>query len=264
VIGHEGLIRLASFLGILALMSLWELLAPRRPPRPERGRRWLANLGLVALATGLARLLLPGVVVATAALAQARGWGLLALVAWPGWVQGVVAFTALDLVIYLQHVLTHALPSLWRLHRVHHGDPMIDASTGVRFHPVEILLSLLLKSAAVAALGAPVAAVIAFEVALNASSVFNHGNVVLPAWIDRWLRLLLVTPEMHRVHHSQRVEETFSDFGFNLPWWDRLFGTYRAQPADGHLGMAIGLPDVPPERGARWWWMVLSPFRKRE
>ncbi|MBA3708550.1 MAG: sterol desaturase family protein [Planctomycetes bacterium] len=261
---HEGLIRAGAFLGMLMLMSLWEIIAPRRRPIRGRGRRWIGNLGLVVLSTVIARALLPGIVVATAIIAHERGWGVLSLVSWPLWLEGSIAFVALDLAIYLQHVMTHALPLLWRLHRVHHGDPMIDASTGVRFHPFEILMSLLVKSAVVAALGAPVVAVVVFEIVLNAMAVFNHANVACPPWIDRWLRLLVVTPEMHRVHHSHHRDEQASNFCFNLPWWDRLFTTYRAQPRDGHLGMAIGLPDVAAERGMRWWWMVLSPFVRSE
>jgi sterol desaturase/sphingolipid hydroxylase (fatty acid hydroxylase superfamily) len=199
-----------------------------------------------------------------ALLAEERGWGLFANVAVPGWLAVVLSVVLLDLVIYLQHVLFHAVPLLWRLHMVHHADLDFDVTTGVRFHTIEILLSLGIKMGAVVLLGTPALAVLIFEVLLNATSMFSHGNVRLPGWLDRVLRLVLVTPEMHRVHHSARPRETNSNFGFNLPWWDYLLGTYRAQPAEGHEGMTIGLTQLRDERRAdRLHWMLVLPFLGR-
>jgi sterol desaturase/sphingolipid hydroxylase (fatty acid hydroxylase superfamily) len=257
----EPVVRLGCFAGVLLLMALWESLAPRRRLTVRRPARWFSNLGLVALDTVAVRFLLPLGAVGVAVLAGQRGWGLLNNVALPGWVAVTLSVVALDLAIYLQHLMFHAVPLLWRLHMVHHADLDFDATTGVRFHTLEILLSLLIKMAAVALLGAPALGVVAFEVLLNATSLFNHGNVRLPAALDRVLRLVVVTPEMHRVHHSVRPRETNSNFGFNLPWWDYLFGTYRAQPADGHEGMTIGLSQFRDERVAdRLHWMLALPF----
>ena len=238
---HETAIRLGFFLGILAAMALWELAAARRELESGRARRWVANLGLVALDTAVVRLLAPITATGLAVVASERGWGLLHRFALPAWLAFLVAFLALDLVIYLQHVIFHAVPALWRLHMTHHSDLDFDATTGVRFHPLEILLSLAIKLAAILVLGPSPLAVVGFEVVLNGTSLFNHGNVRLPAALDRVLRWLVVTPDMHRVHHSAAAPETNSNFGFNFPWWDRLFGTYRAQPRLGHEAMTIGL-----------------------
>lgn len=241
LLAHEPAIRLGCFAGIFAAMAVLEALAPRRRRTLSRWARWPGNLGIVVLNTLALRLVFPVAAVGLAALAQERGWGLLNSVALPDWVKFVAAFLLLDLAIYLQHVMFHAVPALWRLHRMHHADLDFDVTTGARFHPLEILLSMGLKLAVVAALGAPAVAVLAFEVVLNATSMFNHANLGLPLSIDRALRWILVTPDMHRVHHSVVVNETNSNFGFNLPWWDRLLGTYRPQPAAGHEGMTIGL-----------------------
>lgn len=246
---ETAVIRAGFFLGILLLMALWEAFAPRRGRRRARGARWTENLGLVLIDALVVRLLLPGAAVSVALLADAHGWGLLHWHALPEPAAFVLGVVLLDLVVYLQHVMFHAVPVLWRIHMVHHTDVDFDTTTGVRFHPVEIVLSMLLKMAAVAALGPPAGAVVAFEVLLNATALFNHGNVRLPARLDRILRAFVVTPEMHRVHHSVIPRETNSNFGFNLPWWDRLFGTYRAQPTAGHEAMTIGLSqfqDPPP------------------
>jgi sterol desaturase/sphingolipid hydroxylase (fatty acid hydroxylase superfamily) len=257
----EPVIRLACFAGVLLLMALWEALAPRRQRTTGRAMRWSSNLGLVVLNVLALRFLLPLGAMGTAEVAQKHGWGMLNNDLVPGWLSVLVAVVVLDLVIYFQHVLFHAVPLLWRLHMVHHADLDFDATTGVRFHTIEILLSLAIKMGAVVLIGAPVLAVLIFEVLLNATSVFNHGNVRLPAWLDRLLRLVLVTPEMHRVHHSIIPRETNSNFGFNLPWWDFLFGTYRAQPADGHEGMTIGLEQFRDEKIAdRLDGMLLLPF----
>ncbi|TAM09027.1 MAG: sterol desaturase family protein [Nevskiaceae bacterium] len=261
LLAHEPAIRLGFFLGSFTLMAAWEVLAPRRPVTFARRRRWPANLGIIVIDSVVARLLFPVAAVGMAAYATAHGWGLLSVLTLPGWATFVVAFVLLDLAIYLQHVMFHAVPLLWRLHRMHHTDLAFDVTTGTRFHPLEIVLSLGLKFAVIAALGAPPAAVLMFEVVLNATSMFNHGNVRLPAAADRVLRLLLVTPDMHRVHHSVRREETDSNFGFNLACWDRLFGTYRAQPRDGHDGMTIGLSTFRDPHELRLYSMLLQPFR---
>lgn len=239
---HEPVLRLGCFAGVLLLMLLWERLAPRRETTTGLGRR-ASNLGLAAINSVAARLCVPLGAVGTALLAEERGWGLLNHLALPAWLAVAGAVVALDLAVYLQHVLFHLVPPLWRLHRLHHADPHFDATTGVRFHTLEILLSALLKMGVVALLGAAPSAVVVFEVLLNATALFNHGNVRLPGWLDRVLRHVVVTPDMHRVHHSADPTETNSNFGFNLPWWDVLFGTYRAQPASGHEGMTVGLSE---------------------
>jgi sterol desaturase/sphingolipid hydroxylase (fatty acid hydroxylase superfamily) len=257
----EPVIRLSCFLGVLLLMAFWELLTPRRPQAVGRGLRWPNNLGLVVLDTLVVRLLFPFAGVGMAFLAQTNGWGLFNLVALPPWLAVPAAVLLLDLIIYGQHVAFHAVPMLWRLHRMHHADLEFDVTTGLRFHPGEIILSILIKLAAVAVLGAPPLAVLAFEVLLNATSMFNHGNVRIPSGFDRWLRLILVTPDMHRVHHSIDRRETDSNFGFNVPWWDRLFGTYRAQPTLGHAGMTLGIDRF---RNPRELWLdrlLLQPLR---
>ncbi len=261
VVHHEPMIRLGCFAGVLLLMALWEFLAPRRRLTVARPVRWTSNLGLTALNTLAVRFLVPLGAIGTAVLAQERGWGLLNNVSVPAWLAVVLSVVALDLFIYLQHVMFHAVPLLWRLHMVHHADLDFDTTTGVRFHTIEILLSMGIKMAAVVLLGAPAVGVVAFEVLLNATSLFNHGNVRFPVRLDRLLRLLVVTPEMHRVHHSVIPSETNSNFGFNLPWWDFLFGTYKAQPADGHEQMTIGLEQFRDEKRAdRLHWMLLLPF----
>lgn len=241
LLSNEPIIRIAIFLGILAAMAVWELAAPRRRQEIPRLLRWTNNLGIVVVDTILVRLTFPVVAVGLALIAKENGWGVLNILEAPLWLAFLVSLLALDLVIYLQHVMFHAVPALWRLHRVHHADLEFDVTTGLRFHPVEILLSMGLKLAVVAALGPPAAAVLIFEVLLNGTAMFNHSNVRIPAGLDRVLRWIVVTPDMHRVHHSIRPHETNSNFGFNLPWWDRLLGTYRAQPRDGHQAMTIGI-----------------------
>jgi len=261
LLAHEPLIRLGAFTGILAMMALWEWLSPGRNQEIGRARRWPSNLGIVALDTVVVRLVYPAAAVGTALLAEARGWGLFQVLEAPTWLAIAASVILLDLAIYLQHVLFHAVPVLWRLHRMHHADLEFDVTTGLRFHPIEILLSMGIKLGVVAALGTPAVAVLVFEVLLNATSMFNHGNVRLPARIDRALRWIVVTPEMHRVHHSVVPRETNSNFGFNLPWWDRLFGTYRAQPAAGHEGMTIGIAQFREPSELRLDRMLIQPFR---
>jgi sterol desaturase/sphingolipid hydroxylase (fatty acid hydroxylase superfamily) len=261
LLGNEPIIRLIAFAGILAAMALWELFAPRRRQEIGRGRRWPNNLGVVVVDTLLVRLVFPTAAVGMALIAEERGWGFFHAFDVPFWLAFIASVVLLDLAIYLQHVLFHAVPILWRLHRMHHADLEFDVTTGIRFHPIEILLSMVIKFAVVAALGTPAAAVLVFEVILNATSMFNHGNVRLPEKIDRWLRWIVVTPEMHRVHHSIVARETNSNFGFNLPWWDRMFGTYRAQPQAGHLGMTIGISQFRDPGELRLDRMLIQPFR---
>jgi sterol desaturase/sphingolipid hydroxylase (fatty acid hydroxylase superfamily) len=257
----EALIRLGSFAGVFALMAIAEALVPRREPTLRKPMRWFHNLALAFLNTIALRIVLPLGAVGMAVLAQENGWGVFNGLPWPPWLLVVLAVVALDFVIYLQHVLFHAVPALWRLHMVHHADLDFDVTTGLRFHTLEILLSMGIKLTAVAFLGAAPVAVLIFEVFLNATSMFNHGNILLPRWLDRVLRLVLVTPDMHRVHHSTLPRETNSNFGFNLPWWDYLLGSYHAQPAEGHEGMSIGLKHVRDEKMAdRLPGMLALPF----
>ena len=241
ILEQEALIRLGCFFGVLIVMALWEIMAPRRNLTVSKPLRWTSNLGLTFLNSLAVRAVVPVAAVGTASIAGHNGWGLLNYFTLPTWLAIVVTVLALDLVIYLQHVLFHAVPTLWQLHMVHHADLDFDVTTGSRFHTIEILLSMGIKMAVVVLLGPPAAGVVIFEVILNATAMFNHSNVYLPEGVDRVLRLLVVTPEMHRVHHSVVRREANSNFGFNLPWWDRLLGTYRAQPDGGHLGMTVGL-----------------------
>jgi len=258
---YEQFIRLAAFCGVFALMVIWELVEPRRTQSIGRGRRWPNNLGVVAVDAALVRILFPTTAVGLALVAEAHGLGLFNVLALPDWIGVVASVILLDLAIYFQHVLFHAVPALWRLHRMHHADLDIDVSTGLRFHPIEILLSMMIKLAVVIALGAPAVAVLLFEVLLNATSMFNHSNVRIPRSFDGALRWFVVTPDMHRVHHSIRARETNSNFGFNLPFWDRLFGTYRAQPAAGHEAITIGIEQFRDPRELRLDRMLLQPLR---
>ncbi len=261
---NEPAVRLGFFLGILALVALWEFATPRRALTQPRWLRWYSNAGMVVFNTVAVRLLVPLAPVALAVMAGSRGWGVLNLVELPLWLEVVLSVVVLDLIIYLQHVLFHAVPALWRLHRMHHADLDFDVTTGVRFHPIEIILSVLPKLAAVIVIGPPAVAVVIFEVLLNATSMFNHGNVRLPLGLDRVLRSIVVTPDMHRVHHSAIPAETNSNFGFNLPWWDRLFGTYRAQPRLGHEAMTIGLDTFREAGDLHLHKMLVQPFRRGE
>jgi len=260
ILASEPQIRLIAFASVFAVMAAWEMLAPRREQQLGRGTRWPSNMGIVVLDTVLVRLLFPTTAVGLALLAEAQGWGLLHALGLPVWASVLLAIMALDFAIYLQHVLFHAVPALWRLHRMHHADLEFDVTTGARFHPIEILLSMGLKLGVVAALGAPAVAVLIFEVLLNATAMFNHSNVRMPAWVDSVLRWVVVTPDMHRVHHSIIARETNSNFGFNLPWWDRLFGTYRAQPTAGHDAMIIGIEQFREPREQRLDRMLTQPF----
>jgi sterol desaturase/sphingolipid hydroxylase (fatty acid hydroxylase superfamily) len=236
-------IRVGFFLGIFALAGALEAVFPRRALTAPKASRWLANLTLTLLNAVLPRLVLPLLPVGLALLAGERGWGLLGSVELPAWAEIAIGILLLDCAIYFQHVMFHAVPGLWRFHKMHHADLDLDVTTGLRFHPIEILLSAGIKLAVIAAIAPPVSAVLAFEVLLNGSSVFNHANLKLPRRLDALMRLLIVTPDMHRVHHSVIVRETNSNYGFAFPWWDRLMGTYRPQPRDGHVGMTLGLDE---------------------
>lgn len=251
---YEDQVRLFSFVGVLAVMALLENFFPRRQRRTPTARRWGVNLALTAINTVTLRLVFPLLAVEWAALMSTQEIGLAPVLGVPYWVACVVGIALLDLVIYAQHAAFHHIPFLWRFHRVHHADLEVDVSTGVRFHPGEIVLSMLIKFAVIALLGVPAAAVVAFEVLLNATSLFHHANLALPQALDRALRLVIVTPDVHRVHHSTVRAETDSNFGFSVTWWDRLFGTFRAQPSAGHVGMEIGLAEyrVPAQQGLLW------------
>lgn len=243
VVRYEPGIRLAVFITAFFLLAGGEALIPRRARSVVRRWRWPTNMTLVVLNTLLIRLALPMTAVGMAVIAEQRGWGLLHAVGpIPAGLTVAVAIVLLDFTIYLQHVLFHAVSVLWRVHRVHHADIDVDVSTGSRFHPIEIFLSLLIKFAAISALGPSPMAVLLFEALLNAGSLFNHANLRLLPWLDRVLRLVVVTPDMHRVHHSAWGVETNTNFGFTFPWWDHLCGTYRAQPSAGHEAMTVGLP----------------------
>jgi sterol desaturase/sphingolipid hydroxylase (fatty acid hydroxylase superfamily) len=260
ILTSETAVRFGCFAGVLVLMALGEMIAPRRRLTAKKPVRWFSNLALVGLNAIMLRILVPLGASGVAILLQERGWGILNVIVLPTWAAVLLSVIVLDFVIYLQHVLFHAVPVLWRLHMVHHADLDFDVTTGLRFHTIEILLSMLIKLAAIAVLGPPPVAVLMFEVLLNATAMFNHSNVRLPLWLDRVLRRIVVTPDMHRVHHSVIARETNSNFGFNLPWWDLLLGTYRSQPADGHEGMTIGLSQLRNKRVTYLHWMLALPF----
>jgi sterol desaturase/sphingolipid hydroxylase (fatty acid hydroxylase superfamily) len=261
ILSHEMHIRLGFFFGIFAVMALWEIITPRRQLQTSKAVRWVNDLSLVFFNSFVLRLAFPAAAVGMAVFAREQGWGLFNYIEAPFWLAGLASVMLLDFFIWLQHVMVHAVPLLWRLHRVHHADMDFDVTTGARFHTLEILLSMLIKLAVVVFLGPPVVAVIVFEVVLNATAMFNHGNVHIPAGIDRLLRLFVVTPDMHRVHHSVEDDETNSNFGFNLPWWDYLFGTYRAHPRAGHAAMTIGIRTFNTDKWCSWLpGMLALPF----
>ena len=260
VLGNEAMIRAGFFFGIFIAVALWEQVSPRRALTVSKGLRWLNNLGIVFFNTVLLRLLFPLMAVGVAIMAEKGNWGILNNVELKSSVKLFFAVLFLDFAIYIQHVVVHAIPLLWRLHRMHHADLDYDVSTGARFHPIEIILSMIIKMFVVAALGSPPAAVVIFEVLLNATAMFNHGNIYIPLGADRILRLLVVTPDMHRVHHSVKPREANSNFGFNFPWWDRLFGTYVAQPEDTHQKMIIGLNQFRESKFLKFHWLLKQPF----
>ena len=258
--GSEILIRLGFFLGIFVLIGIWELAGAKRRLTVSKTERWLNNLGIILLDSVLVKVLFPLAAMGVAVAAGQNGWGLLNYLKVPFFPAVIIGVLFLDMVIYLQHLMFHAVPAFWRLHMVHHADLDFDVTTALRFHPVEIILSMGIKMAVVAALGPPVVAVLLFEIILNGTAMFNHGNIRLPVNIDRILRLLIVTPDMHRVHHSVIIREANSNFGFNFPWWDRLFGTYRDQPVAGHEGMTIGLSQFRQPEALRLHKLLLLPF----
>lgn len=261
----EWALRLSAFITILAAMALCELLAPRRRLAVPKARRWLTNLSIVAFNGLLVRLMgalaVPLAAVAAAILAEDRGWGLLNIVSWPAWLEAIIALLVLDLAIWFQHLVSHKVPVFWRLHRMHHADRDVDVTTALRFHPIEIALSMLWKVVCVFALGASPVAVVLFEVILNGCAMFNHANLKLPPRVDGFLRLFLVTPDMHRVHHSVLRREHDSNYGFNLSIWDRMFATYVPQPKGGHEAMQIGLPEYQSDDPVRLWWNLYLPWR---
>lgn len=257
---NEALIRLGFFFGVLIVMGIWELLQPRRVLTMSKLTRWLSNLGIVVIDTVVLRLIFPVLAIGVALTGQENNWGLLNNIQFPYWLSVGLGVLALDFVIYLQHVMVHVLPALWKFHMMHHADLDIDVTTGLRFHPVEIIVSMIIKLSAVAAIGPSVLSVLIFEVTLNATAMFNHSNVKMPFNVDRVLRHFVVTPDMHRVHHSVVIRETNSNFGFNFPWWDRFFGTYRDQPSAGHEGMTIGLSHFRDPKKNNLLAMLMLPF----
>jgi sterol desaturase/sphingolipid hydroxylase (fatty acid hydroxylase superfamily) len=263
LLAHESVVRTGIFICVLTIMAALEIVSPRRRVEIPRLLRWSNNIAMVVVDTIVVRLAFPLTAVGLADLIDQKGWGLLHLLPLPSVLQFVIAVLLFDVVIYAQHVLFHAVPMLWRLHRVHHADVAFDVTTALRFHPLEILLSMLIKFAAILLLGPPAVAVLAFEVLLNGSAMFNHSNLRLPSKLDKFLRLFVVTPDMHRVHHSVLANELNSNFGFNVPWWDRAFGTYLNQPREGHVEMSIGLDRF---REPRELWLdrlLTLPFRRK-
>lgn len=260
VVHNEAAVRLAFFVSIFTAVALAELVLPRRTLMTSKVSRWVANIGIVVIDAAVVRLIFSGAAVGTALWVSERGWGLFNALTLPYWVKVVLSVVILDFVIYLQHVMFHAVPALWRLHMMHHADMDFDVTTGNRFHPIEIVLSMFIKAAAIMVTGAPALGVIIFEILLNGTAMFNHGNVKLPLAFDRVLRLFVVTPDMHRVHHSVIPPEANSNFGFNMPWWDRLMGTYRPQPRGGHLEMTIGLNQFRDPARLTLPWLLIQPF----
>ena len=257
---NETSARLIVFIGVFVLLALLEIFKPRRRPAFSRSSRWFTNFSMTALNAITIRLLFLALQLAGAWDAQREGWGLFNALRWPVWLEVVLVLLVFDLVIYVQHVASHKIPILWRVHKVHHSDPDFDVTTAIRFHPIEILLSMLLKLTLVYLLGPVAAAVVLFEIILNASAMFNHSNLAIPLQLDRWLRLVVVTPDMHRVHHSVLPQETDANYGFNVPWWDRLFRTYIAQPREGHERMRIGLTEHQNTKPTRLGWTLRLPF----
>jgi sterol desaturase/sphingolipid hydroxylase (fatty acid hydroxylase superfamily) len=256
----EAGIRLSVFLGLFVLLALLEILVPRRKLRPVKAKRWFTNWAIVIIDSILVRLFFKTAAVGGALWAADLGFGLFNNLQVPYWLAFLISFVILDFAVWLSHVASHKIPIFWRIHRMHHSDVAFDVTTAIRFHPIEILLSMAWKYAVVMALGAPAAAVLVFEIVLNGGALFNHSNWKLPLWLDRWLRMLIVTPDMHRVHHSTDMRETDSNYGFNLSTWDRVFRTYIDQPALGHDGMVIGISEWQDEKPASLPWALSVPF----
>lgn len=263
ILRNGAIIHFCVLVFFIISMGVWESVAPRRKLIMARWQRWRSNLGILITGTLLMRLIFPAAAVGAAVIASKYEWGIFNQVSLPDWLAVLVCLLILDVAIYWQHVASHAMPWLWQLHKVHHADLDIDLTTGLRFHPLEILLSMLYKYVVIFLLGAPVLAVLIFEIVLNASAVFNHANVRLARKLDRNLRWFMVTPDMHRVHHSIKVYETDSNFGFNLSIWDRLFGSYRNQPEGGHENMIIGIEQIRNPEQNRYVTMLLFPFNSK-
>jgi sterol desaturase/sphingolipid hydroxylase (fatty acid hydroxylase superfamily) len=261
---NEASIRLVAFLVIFFCVALLEVFLPRRKRNLTKVKRWFENLGIVAISTAILRLAMPVGAVAASVWVVQRGWGLFSILEFPFWLEVALCVILLDFIIYLQHVMFHAVPVLWRLHMVHHADLDFDLTTGIRFHPVEIIISMIIKLASITALGAHPLSVVLFEILLNGTAMFNHGNFFINLSLDRYLRMILVTPDMHRVHHSVFPNETNTNFGFCLAWWDRLMGTYRPQPSKGHEGMTIGLNQFRDPRKLTLLWMLIAPFTAKQ
>ncbi len=262
---HEGAVRLSVFVGLFTLLAFSEWAKPRRKLQMPKGQRWFTNIAIIVLDSVVVRLIFPAAAVGVALWASANGLGLFnsLLRETPVWLAILASFLVLDFAVWLSHVLSHKVPLFWRFHRMHHSDRDIDVTTAIRFHPIEIVVSMIWKAGWVVLLGAPGIAVIIFEIVLNGSAMFNHSNLKLPLWLDRVVRLVVVTPDMHRVHHSAIGDETDSNYGFNLPWWDRMFGTYIDQPIKGHEGMTIGLNEWQDERPNQLGWALKLPFISR-
>ncbi len=260
ILYHESMLRVCFFVGIFIIIATLEILLVRRSLTTPKRKRWFANIGIVIINTILLRIIFPVGVVGMAIWVENQGWGLFNKVHLPFWVEVVLSIIFLDFIVYLQHVMFHALPLFWRLHMIHHADMDYDLTTGIRFHPIEMLVSMFIKIAAVILIGASPLAVIIFEILLNGTAMFNHGNFFINTTVDRILRLLVVTPDMHRVHHSVLPSETNSNFGFNFPWWDRLMGTYISQPSGGHIDMTIGLNQFRDPSQLTLCWMLVLPF----
>jgi len=260
IIEHSDIFRMSAFLTLLALFAVTEWLFPRRKSYGYKPRRWFSNLSIVAINVGLLRLVFPLLAVEVSFITVEKGWGLFQLVGWPGWLNFGCSILILDVAIYMQHVMFHAVPTLWRIHKVHHTDLDFDVTTGVRFHPIEIIISMGIKIMTVIAFGISPIAIIIFEVLLNGSSMFTHTNIKLPLGLDRVVRWLIVTPDMHRIHHSTEMRERNSNYGFNLSLWDRLFGTYRQNPQVDHPDMELGTPAFRNPKYLKINWLFLIPF----
>jgi sterol desaturase/sphingolipid hydroxylase (fatty acid hydroxylase superfamily) len=256
----EALVRLGFFATIFFVVAIGEKIAPRRLVLKSKKKRWISNLGMQIIDVVVLRLIFSLFPVGVAVICAQRGWGLLNYCQITPPLAIISGVLALDFVIYFQHRMFHFVPLFWRVHMVHHTDQDIDVTTALRFHPLEIILSLLIKFAAVAAIGAPPLSVLIFEIMLNGAAMFNHGNLRIPLFFDRIIRLVLVTPDMHRVHHSVIVSETNSNYGFSFSWWDRIFGTYKAQPQHGHDKMKIGLDGYHDDRSLKLSALLTMPF----
>ena len=260
IVENAQWVRLGAFATIFSAMAAWEILRERRELRTSKGRRWATNIGIIVADSLILRLVFPMGAIGVAYLAGDLRWGVFNALEAPYWLAILLSFVALDFVVWLQHVVFHAIPALWKVHMMHHADLDFDVTTGTRFHPIEMVISMGIKAAAILLLGAPVAAVLLFEVLLNGTSMFNHANIYIPEPIDRLLRLFVVTPDMHRVHHSAEPHETNTNFGFNLPWWDYLFGTYCDQPEKGHEEMTIGLEQLRDPEKNTFLHLLVLPF----